>query len=62
MNSLVCNRLLLGSTTLWSVDFNLEFGFEVICSLNPVLYFCLLILQFMPFYVCQQHEFVGFDG
>ena len=41
MNSLVCNRLLLGSMTMWSVDFSLEFGFEVICSLNPVLYFYL---------------------
>ena len=39
MNTLVCNQLLLGSMTLWSVDFSLDLGIEVICSLNSVLYF-----------------------
>ena len=48
MNNLVCNLLLLGSTTLWSVDFNLELGFEVICKLNFVLYFYLF--SFFNFY------------
>ena len=41
MNNLACNRLLLGSTTLWSVDFNLDLKIEVIFSLNPILYFYL---------------------
>ena len=39
MNNLACNRLLLGSMTLWSVDFSLDIEIEVIFSLNPVLYF-----------------------
>ena len=41
MNNLTCNQLLLGSTTLWSVNFSLDLEIEVICSLNPVLYFYL---------------------
>ena len=36
MNNLACNRLLLGSMTLWSLDFSLDLEIEVICSLNPV--------------------------
>ena len=55
MNNLACNRLLVGSTTLWSVDFRLDLEIQVIFSLNPVLYFyifsfinsailCLLII------------------
>ena len=41
MNNLACNRLLLGSTTLWSVDFSLDLEIEAICSLNLVLHFYL---------------------
>ena len=26
---------------MWSVDFSLKFGFEVICNLNPTFYFYL---------------------
>ena len=48
MNILICNRLLMGSTTLWSVDFNLDMGIEVICSLNLVLYFYFFL--FFKFY------------
>ena len=48
MNTLVCNQLFLGSTTLWSVGFSLNMGIEVICSLNSVLYF--YIFSFFKFY------------
>ena len=41
MNNLACNQLFLGSTIFWSVDFSLDLDIEVICSLNPVLYFYL---------------------
>ena len=41
MNNLSFNLLLLGSTTLWSVDFSLDLEIEVICNLNPILYFYL---------------------
>ena len=41
MRNLVCNRLMLGSITLWSVDFSLDLGTKAICSLNSVLYFYL---------------------
>ena len=39
MRNLVCNQLLLRSTTLWSMDFSLELGIEDICSLTSVSYF-----------------------
>ena len=48
MNTLVCNQLLLGSTILWSVDFSLDMGIEVICILNSILYF--YIFSFIKFY------------
>ena len=48
MRNLVCNRLLLGSTTLWSVDFSFNLGIEVLYSLNSVLYFYLF--SFFNFY------------
>ena len=41
MNNLACNRLLLGNTTLWSVDFSLELEIEVIFNLKSILYFYL---------------------
>ena len=43
MNNLACNQLLLGSMTLWSVDFNLDLGFKDICSLIFVLYYHLYL-------------------
>ena len=41
MNTLVCNQLLLGSTTLWSVNFSLDLGIEIISCLNSIFYFYL---------------------
>ena len=49
MNNLACNRLFLGSMTLWSVDFSLDLQIEVICSLNLVLYFYLFFFFFINF-------------
>ena len=47
MNNLVCNRILLEEQP-YRVDFSLELKIEVICSLNPVLYFYLF--SFFNFY------------
>ena len=44
MNSLICNQLLLGSTTLWSVDFSLDLKIEVIYRFFFV-FLSLILLQ-----------------
>ena len=46
--NLVCNRRLLGSTTLWSVYFSLDFGVEDSCSVISILFFYLF--SFINFY------------
>ena len=41
---MVCNQLLLGNMTLWSVDFSLDLEIGDYCSLNSVLNFYLFSL------------------
>ena len=49
MKNLVHIKLLPGNMTLWSVDFNLDFGIEDICSLISVFYFNLYSFNFYSF-------------
>ena len=61
MNNLACNQLLLGSTTLWSVDFNLDLGFKDICTLISVLYYHLYLFFLSFMFVINMNLWVLMD-